>query len=70
MKKCVCGALTGMTAGGLTHPLDLIRTHLAINCKNYDRRSIEKPTMLRTGLGLYKSQGVPGLFKGLNASFV
>ena len=48
----------------------MIRTHLAVNCKNYDAKGVTKPTLASTGLDLYVRQGVPGLYKGLCASLI
>ena len=70
LRKGICGGLTGMTAGFITHPFDLIRTHLAVNCKNFDMIGKNKPTIISTGTDLFMRQGVSGLYKGLCASLV
>ena len=63
----LCGALTGLNAITLTFPLDVARTRLAcVTCN-----SQVKDENLRSSLsGLYKAEGIRGLYKGYSVTFI
>ena len=62
MAKLVCGGLTGCTSSTLTYPLDLIRTKLSINVSD---AAAKKPTIIGTGVSLYREGGFRGMYRGL-----
>lgn len=66
----MCGSLTGLTIGTIIHPLELIRTHLAVNVRNVTAEIREKPSVMSTAADLYIKEGIPGLYKGVCSSCV
>ncbi|CAI5530788.1 unnamed protein product [Closterium sp. Naga37s-1] len=61
--KCWRGAAAGALATILTHPPDVVRTHLQLATL---RATPGKPlTMLGATSAIYKSQGLPGFFRGV-----
>ena len=63
--KLLCGGLTGMTASTLTYPLDLIRTKLAVIVDNPTAEGMKKPSIIGTGVNIYRQGGFFGLYRGL-----
>ena len=68
LSKLLCGGLTGMTASTLTYPLDLIRTKLAVIVDNPTAQGGKKPSIIGTGVNIYRRDGFFGLYRGLNAT--
>ena len=65
MGKLLVGGLTGMTASTLTYPLDLIRTKLSIAVDNPKVAGGQKPSIVGTGVNIYRQGGFIGLYRGL-----
>ena len=63
--KLLCGGLTGMTASTLTYPLDLIRTKLSVIVNNPKAEGGPKPSIIGTGVDIYRQGGFFGLYRGL-----
>lgn len=60
-KGFVAGSIAAIIAGGVTHPIDLIKVRLQID-------NINARNMARTGMHIIKKDGVCGLYQGLSAS--
>jgi solute carrier family 25 phosphate transporter 23/24/25/41 len=62
-KRLLSGALAGITATSVTHPLDLARTRLAIQTTGQKYSGL-----FGTMLTVVKEEGVTGLYKGMGTS--
>jgi hypothetical protein len=63
----LCGGLTGLNAITLTFPLDVARTRLAcVTCNS----QVQDVSLRSSLIGLYKSQGIRGLYKGYSITFI
>jgi len=64
------GAVSGMIASASTHPLDLIKVRIQVNKSATADPTAQKEGILRTGVRVFKLEGLPGLYKGLTASLL
>lgn len=62
-KRLMSGAMAGMTATALTHPLDTVRLRLALPTNPYSG-------MTNALVTITKSEGVPALYKGLSPTLI
>lgn len=60
-KGFIRGSIAGITAGIITHPIDLIKVRMQINQGKISSVS-------QVGYNIYKNEGVLSLYKGLSAS--
>ena len=61
-ERLLCGSLAGMTAASVTHPLDLLRTRMAVTADGSFRR------VLRAALA--EGAGVGGLYRGMVSTYM
>lgn len=70
-KGFVTGSLGSMAGGAASHPLDLIKVRLQIQGEAAVGGAVaQKLGPVGMGVSIVKTQGVPGLFKGLTASLL
>jgi hypothetical protein len=63
----ICGGLTGLNAITLTFPLDVARTRMCCATQN---SNVKDANLIDSLKGLYKSEGVRGLYKGYSITFI
>lgn len=63
----ICGTLTGLNAITFTYPLDVVRTRMASNTSDMKLRQTK---FISSFLGLYRSDGITGLYKGYYITFI
>lgn len=72
MAQYLLGSFAGSVAVTCTHPLDLIKVRMQL-LQSAGQASAttaaQRPGLLSTGLQVYRTAGLPGLYKGLSAAY-
>lgn len=69
-KEFVYGGLAGMAAAVATHPADLVKVRMQLDGEMSKSTTTARQGVLQTGINVFKSDGVLGLYKGLSASLL